>query len=122
MEIRGQRRTERPQGRDGTADRKGERSAARGTITQDDRWKPPRVALLSGSVLEIPVQNHIRARSVLFPRYETSERGGQDGSIFHRSHGHGLDLAILAGPSRTAVRAGAIEGGTAGGQTVGTAG
>jgi hypothetical protein len=81
MEIRGPRRTEIPQRRDGPADRKGERSAARGTITQDYRRKPPRVALLSGSVLEIPVQNLIRARSALFPRYKTSAQGGQDGSI-----------------------------------------
>ena len=56
------------------------------------------------------------------PAIRPSEQGGQDGSIFPGSHGQGLDLAILAGPGRTAVRAGALDRGTAGGQTVGTAG
>ena len=31
------------------------------------------------------------------PAIRPSEQGGQDGSILHGSHGHGLDLAILAG-------------------------
>src|SRR5262249_24315632 len=78
-------------------------------VAKDDRTKPPGVALLSGSVLEIPVQDHLRVRSARFPRYKTSAQGGQDGAIFPGSHGQGRDLAILDGPGPTAVGAGGID-------------